>query len=352
MFKGKRLWFFPILLLIALVVFAACGDDDDDDEATAAPAGETPAAAGETPAAAEEEFTIFVVVHGGIADPFWKVVERGAKDAEAQIPGLSVNYTGPEVFDLDEFLADVDTAIAAGPDALVLTLTAPDAMDEPLRRALDGGLPIVAINAPDLRLPVEDRIPVLTYVGEDSFFIGVKAAEETLARFTPTRAVFANHAPGAFNIQERGRGWIETMEAAGVPAEAIDITEDAVQGAEIMSAFLTANSDVDVMFVTNTLRTETIIPRLEDGGIVVGDGGVRIAQMDVSPQILDFIGDGRVMFTMDQQQYMQGYLGVLFAYLKLKFDLAPPPIPVSTGPAVVTADDIARLKGLAEDGFR
>ncbi len=51
MFKGKRLWLFPILLMIALVVFAACGDDDEE---VTPPPGETPPPAGETPEAAEE----------------------------------------------------------------------------------------------------------------------------------------------------------------------------------------------------------------------------------------------------------------------------------------------------------
>ncbi len=51
------------------------------------------------------------------------------------------------------------------------------------------------------------------------------------------------------------------------------------------------------------------------------------------------------MFTLDQQPYLQGYLGVVFAYLNLKYGFTPPPAPVSTGPAVVTAADINPAKG-------
>ena len=41
-------------------------------------------------AQAKNEYTIYVVVHGGIADPFWKVCEKGALDAGALYPDLKV----------------------------------------------------------------------------------------------------------------------------------------------------------------------------------------------------------------------------------------------------------------------
>lgn len=297
-----------------------------------------------------EKYTVYVVVHGGIADPFWKVCEKGAMDAEALYPDLDVTYTGPPAFKLEEFIADVEAALATNPDALVCTLTAPEAMDDILRPVIADGLTVIGINAPDLR-PQAERIPVLTYAGEDSYTIGVTAAQETLKRFTPKRAVYVNHHPGATHIELRGAGWIDTMTEAGVTAEAIDITEDPIQGAEIVTAYLKRHPETDALFSGNTQRTETIIPRLESEGIVIGED-IKIAQMDISPQILDYIGNGKVMFTMDQQQYLQGYLGVLFAYLNVKYGFTPPPAPVSTGPGVITAEDIPSLQELSEQGYR
>jgi len=296
-------------------------------------------------------YTVYVVVHGGIADPFWKVCEKGAKDAGALYPDLKVIYTGPAVYKLEEFMADIEAALASKPGALVCTLTVPEAMDEPLRAAIAKGLPVVAINAPDLRKPEEVRIPVLTYVGEDSYFIGVTAAKETLNRFIPKGAIFCNHHPGAAHIEARGRGYMDTMKARGVLAESLDITEDAVKGAEMVTAYLKAHPETNAIFCSNTLRTETIVPRLEEDGIRVGVD-VKIAQMDSSPKILEYIKEGKIMFTMDQQQYLQGYLGVLFAYLNAKYGFAPPPAPVSTGPAVITEDDIPTLKELVKEGIR
>jgi len=298
----------------------------------------------------EPLFTIYVVVHGGIADPFWLVVERGAMDAEAMLP-VEVIFTGPPVFCLVDFMADVEAAIAADPDGLVVTLTAPEAMDEPLRAAMAAELPVIAINAPDLRMPPEVRIPVLTYIGEDSYYIGVVAARETLERFTPTRAVFFHHHPGAVHIDQRGFGYVDTMRAAGIPVEMVDITTCPVKGAEIALAYLLANPDVDAIFCSSTIHTETIIPHLLEAGIRVGVD-VKIAQMDLSPGVLDYIVEGKIMFTMDQQQYLQGFWGVQFMYLYLRYGFVPPPVPVSTGPAVVTAEDVPMLKELVAAGYR
>ena len=59
------------------------------------------------------------------------------------------------------------------------------------------------------------------------------AAEETLKRFTPKRALFVNHHPGARNIELRGQGFIDTLGKNDIPAEALDITADAVQGLKL-----------------------------------------------------------------------------------------------------------------------
>jgi simple sugar transport system substrate-binding protein len=216
-------------------------------------------------------------------------------------------------------------------------------MDEVLRKVIDAGLPVVAINAPDLRMPVEERIPVLTYVGEDSYFVGVLAAEETLKRVTPRHAVFFNHLAGAANIEARGQGWVDTMTEKGISAEAVVVSSDAGEAGNQVAEHLKTSPETDVIFISNVGVTEAVVERLTADGVEVGDG-IKIAQMDVSSAILEYIQDGMVMFTLDQQPYMQGYMGVVFAYLNAKYGFTPPPVPVSTGPAVVTAADINPAK--------
>lgn len=299
----------------------------------------------------KDQYQIRVVVHGGIADPFWKVVEKGVKDAAASHEDLKVSYSGPSSYDFTEFMSTLESAISANPDALVVTLTQPPAMDDVLRPAIKNGLPVIGINAPDLR-PRDERLPVLTYVGMDSHFIGVKAARESMERIDDLdRGLYVNHHPGARNIEARGNGWVETLKANDIAAGTLNIGVDPAKGAELVVNYLTRHPDTDVIFSGNTQRTEAIIKRLEDEGYDVGNE-IKICQMDISPTVLDYIKKGKIMFTLDQQQYMQGYLGVELAYLSAKFGLAPPPAPVSTGPAVITQKDVTMLEKLADKEYR
>lgn len=300
--------------------------------------------------AEEKMYKVIVVVHGGITHPFWKTVEKGVLEAGDLYPDLEVSYLGPSTYNFPEFMSYIDSAIASKPDALVCTLTNPDAMDEPLRAAMAEGLPILAINAPDLREPRDVRIPTLTYIGEDSYTIGATAARETLKRFTPKRAVFPNHHPGAAHIEARGQGWIDVMTEKGIPAEQFDATEDAVKGAEILAAYLKRHPDTDAIFFNSGHMASPFISRLEDEGIKVGVD-VKICQMDLGEDIFEFIKQGKIMFALDQQQYLQGFLGVQFAYLHAKHGFFPPAL-VPTGPAVISQENLAQTEEGIKAGYR
>ena len=91
---------------------------------------------------------------GVLVIAYWKKVEQGIKDAAALFPDLKVVYTGPDVFNFEQFMAMLDAAIAAEPDGLLATMTNPEAMDELLRAAIADGLPVIAIDSPDARPPL------------------------------------------------------------------------------------------------------------------------------------------------------------------------------------------------------
>ena len=145
MIRVVRRWI-PLFLILGLLL-GAC-----------APA--TPAA---TPP--KKEFTFYIVSHGGPADPFWGVVIKGMNDA-AKVYPVEAKYFGPEKFSVQELVNLLNSAIAAKPDGLAVTITDPKALDEPLRRAIQQGIPVVAINVADPR-PEGERIPYSSRSGPD-----------------------------------------------------------------------------------------------------------------------------------------------------------------------------------------
>ena len=54
-----------------------------------------------------------------------------------------------------------------------------------------------------------------------------------------------------------------------------------------------------------------------------GKAGVRVASFDLSANFLKSIAAGEAAFAIDQQQYLQGYLPVVFLALNAKYGLDP-----------------------------
>ena len=72
---------------------------------------------------------------------------------------------------------------------------------------------------------------------------------------------------------------------------------------------------------------------------------VTIAAMDVSEPLLAAIEGGGVAFTIDQQQYMQGYLSVVALYLKITGKTTNAAgAPVVSNPGFVDTSNVAAVK--------
>ena len=61
--------------------------------------------------------------------------------------------------------------------------------------------------------------------------------------------------------------------------------------------------------------------------------------------------DGKASFAIDQQQYLQGYLPVVFLALNAKYGLVPGGN-VPSGPNLITADKAGQVIDLSSQGIR
>ncbi|HDG62314.1 MAG TPA: sugar ABC transporter substrate-binding protein [Thermotoga sp.] len=292
------------------------------------------------------KYTFYLVSHGGPADPFWGVVMKGMKDA-AEKYGVEAIYLGPEKYSLKEFIDLVNSAIARKPDGLIVTITNPVALDEPLRKAIKMGIPVVAINVPDTR-PPEEAIPYLVYVGMDEYLAGVYAARRMLQEFTPKRAVVAIHEPGHAGLEARAKGIIDVLSKKNIPVEKLDITTDPTKALTIMKSYLMKHPDTDAIFTLGPLGAHPAIQLVEEEGLV---GKVKIGAIDLTTKITDAIKKGIVVFTIDQQQYLQGYLPVIFLYLYKEYGLIPHE-KVLTGPSIVDKSNVEIVEKTVKMGYR
>jgi simple sugar transport system substrate-binding protein len=79
---------------------------------------------------------------------------------------------------------------------------------------------------------------------------------------------------------------------------------------------------------------------------------VKFATFDLSPAVLQAIDKKQMEFAIDQQQYLQGYLPVVFLANFAKYGLVPASDIVLTGPLFVTSDTAKQVTELTKKGIR
>jgi simple sugar transport system substrate-binding protein len=88
---------------------------------------------------------------------------------------------------------------------------------------------------------------------------------------------------------------------------------------------------------------------VQDAGVT---DTVKIATFDLSPEVLTGIQDGTVLFAIDQQQYMQGYLPIVFLTLYQRNGNTVAQDIVMTGPGFVDQSNVDLVVDLTEAGTR
>src|SRR5690625_1381085 len=107
----------------------------------------------------------FVFVNHVTTNPFFVPTKYGAQDACSAF-GCRFQWTGSQKSVASEMVNAMNAAIAAKADGIAIALVDPHAFNEPVQRALDAGIPVIAYNA-----DVKDNAR-LGYVGQDLYLAG------------------------------------------------------------------------------------------------------------------------------------------------------------------------------------
>jgi simple sugar transport system substrate-binding protein len=245
----------------------------------------------------------------------------------------------------------VETAVADNPDGLVVTVTDAKALDEPLKDAINNkGIPVVAINVPDYR-GFEEKIPYLAYVGADDYMVGIEGARRMLKEFAPEkpkRGVVSVHEVGHAGLEARARGITEVFTEAGIPVEKLATSPNASETYQAIDAYLTKNPDTDAVFCLGPLDTHPTLKLLEEKDLV---GKVKLGAVDLSDIMIKAIKEDKLVFTVEQQQYLQGYLPINLLILYNKYGLIPHD-DILTGPAIVDKSNVEIVEEMVSKKYR
>jgi simple sugar transport system substrate-binding protein len=297
-------------------------------------------------AAQDDEIRIIVVSHGQASDPFWSVVQNGVAAAGEDM-GVTVEYQAPDTFDMVEMSQLIDAAVASNPDGLVVSIPDASALEASISAAIEAGIPVISMNSGS---DVAEELGVLTHVGQTEYEAGVGGGQR-MAEAGVTKALCINQEVGNVALDERCRGFTDAITEAGGTVEvlAVDAISDPVGAQQAIEAALSADPEINGIFTLGPTGAAPAMAALEAVGQT---GTIPLATFDLSPEVLQAIVDGNVLFAIDQQQYLQGYLPIVLLTLYAEnLNTVANPV-IMTGPGFVTAENAERVIELAEAGTR
>ena len=342
----KRSVWIAFLLSFALIA-GACSSDSDDTSTTAGSGDDTAAttaASGGDDAVSQRDFRFVVVSHGQASDPFWSVAANGV-DAAAKDMGVSVEYQAPGTFDMVEMSQIIDAAVASQPDGLVVTIPDADALEDSIKAAVAAGIPVISMNSGS-----DDFLDlgVLVHVGQTEYEAGLIAGQEFAAAGVGS-AICINQEVGNTALDDRCQGFEDGL---GVEVDVIPVDlADPTGTQETVAGALQANP-VDGILTLGPTGALPTLAALTDSGLL---GTVTFATFDMSPEVLEAIGDGDMLFAIDQAQYLQGYLPIVLLTQFLETGALPlgsVQRVILTGPQIVTAETAADVISFSEQGLR
>jgi len=344
---NRKLALLLIAAMVTIILLSACGGTTEvvEKEVTVVVTAE-PSGGEAAPAAPDdrEPVNIILVAHGACSwDAFWCVVEQGNKDAARDL-GVNLTIISPPKFDPEQTASDIDKALAAKPDGLGVTVTDGAMYEEPMLRAIDSGIPVIAYNSADGR-PREERIPYLTYIGQDEYQGGLLGGRRMIAAHGGTKGVCVNQAVGHVGLDARCAGFMDALAEAGLEGEVLAITDDPAESATIMGDYFTANPDVDLWLTLGPNGANPFYAFMNEAGLEAGD--IYHGTFDLSPEIAAKIEDGTTDFGIDQQPYVQGYTVVQWLTWIKRYGIYPPTEITATGPGFVDASNLAVVQKVA-----
>ncbi|MCC6674982.1 MAG: sugar ABC transporter substrate-binding protein [Thermomicrobiales bacterium] len=303
------------------------------------------AGAQDAPTTDRADISIVVVSHGQASDPFWSVVQNGVAQAGTDM-GVEVQYQAPGTFDMVAMAQMIDAAVATNPQGLVVSIPDADALSASIEAAIAAGIPVISMNSGS---DVAAELGVLTHVGQTEYEAG-KGGGEKMGAAGVTNAICVNQEVGNAALDLRCQGFADGLAESGGTSTVVGVElADPTGAQQRISAALTGDSSIDGVLTLGPTGAAPALAALEDSGLL---GTMKIATFDLSPDVLDAIESGNMLFAIDQQQYLQGYLPVVLLTLyNTNLNTIANPI-LMTGPGFVTQDTAARVKALAEAGTR
>jgi len=318
-------------------VLAACGGTTSTTQSTST----------STSNPARSNLKFYVITHGQASDPFWSVVKKGV-DQAAKDMGVTAIYESPTstTFDVVAMSHLIDTAVAAHPAGLVVSVPDPTGLGPSIKAAVAAGIPVISINSGS---DAAKSLGVLVHIGQTEEQAGIGGGQK-MGTAGVKHALCVNQEVGNAALALRCKGFKEGLAQTGGTVTEIGVNlSSPTQTQQTIEAALQHNPTIDGILTLGPTGATPAIKALQD---LNKTGQIKLATFDLSSDVLNAIKGGQMLFAIDQQQYLQGYLPiVLLTLYKTNLNTIANDI-LQTGPGFVTSDNVSQVIKLTAQGTR
>ena len=325
-------------LMILLIILAACGGGSSNTTQTQSTSS--------NPSRANLKF--YVITHGQASDPFWSVVKKGVDQAGKDM-GVQVIYEAPAsaTFDVVAMAHLIDSAVAAHPAGLVVSIPDPNGLGPSIKAAVAAGIPVISINSGS---DVARSLGVLVHIGQTEEQAGIGGGQK-MGTAGVKHALCVNQEVGNAALTLRCKGFEEGLsQTDGGTVKVIGVNlSNPTQTQQTIEAALQHDPSIDGIMTLGPTGATPALKALQD---LNKTGQIKLATFDLSSDVLQAIKNGQMLFAIDQQQYLQGYLPiVLLTLYKTNLNTIANDV-LQTGPGFVTPANVTQVIQLTAQGTR
>ena len=260
-----------------------------------------------------------------------------AAEAKGEELGIQIEYTGPTTSDAGQQVTVIEGLIEKQVDGILISCNDADALKDVIDRAVDAG---IVVGCFDSDSPDSKRS---FYCGTDNYAVG-KLGAEYMMELLPDggKVAILTGVLGAPNLEERIRGFKETVEGSNIEVMPVQTGEDDVQkSVDVVGQYTAANPDLAGWFFDGGWPYFADPDALPEVRAFMENGG-HIVSVDTCEPMLQYVGEGMVDILIGQNYPKMGSLGVETLYKLIKgeeVDLGDENHYIDTGYELVDIDN-------------
>src|SRR6202011_871273 len=149
-------------------------------------------------------------------------------------------------------------------------------------------------------------------------------------------------------LDQRIKGFREGFEGPFHHVQVLPVAMNFKECQGTVTEYIQKYPSLDGLVALGPIAAEPALQVLDQAGKI---GKIKVCVFDISPVIVQALLKKQVEFAIDQQEWLQGYLPVVFLANYAKYGSMPKNDLILTGPSFVTPDNAEKVVNLLSLGF-